>query len=178
MARNRRRAERENLARIKQLMEAEADILSGTEVAMIKAKLALEHRSQDDWDEINDLLVERRIILISPVNDYPSIEQILVYEGRLIAFTNVEEAYHHAIMLSRDDRTIFQFGTIGLVDACKIADRNDMELFIDPVWAPGTRFLAYQDGRIEAKALFTQRDAERMLKESRAEEAHEGQGRN
>ena len=39
---------------------------------MIKAKLALEHRCQDDWDEINDLLVERRIILISPVSDYPS----------------------------------------------------------------------------------------------------------
>ena len=173
MARNRRKAERENLAKIKQLMEAEEDILSADEVAMIKGKLALEHRSEDDWDEIKDLLAERRIILISPASGYLSIEHILVYEGRLIAFTNVEEAYRNTIMLSGDDHmlsgddhTIFQFGTIGFFEACEIADRNDMELFIDPVWTPGPRFLAYKDGRIEVKALFNKKDAERMLRRS------------
>ena len=67
MAPNKRRKERETLARIKnELIAQGGNIPTDEEVATIKSLLALPHRTEEDWCVIKDIFDRRNLICMEP----------------------------------------------------------------------------------------------------------------
>ena len=158
MAPNRRRKEREIIARMKKYMiEKNDNIPTDEEVATIKSLLALPHRTEEDWCVIKDILDRRDLICMEPGVDGSGIEVIehfTVMDGRLLAFTNLEDAVAcvKEILPKVSGIIPVNYGTWPFLEAIKIADEKSMELYIDlPAKERITeRFLTYSKGQITA----------------------------
>ena len=77
MAQNRRRKQRENIARMKNEMIAQGgNMPTDEEVATIKSLLALPHRTEEDWCVIKDIFDRRNLICMEPGVDDSCIEVV------------------------------------------------------------------------------------------------------
>ena len=158
MAPNRRRKEREIIARMKNEMIAlDGNMPTNEEVATIKSLLALPHRTEENWCVIKDIFDRRNLICMEPGVDGSGIEVIehfIVRDGRLLAFTNLEYAmaYMKEIMPKGSGIIPFQFGTRPFIEAFEIADKVSMELFIDPPTKERIteKYIAYRDEQLRA----------------------------
>ena len=75
MAQNRRRKQRENIARMKNEMIAQGgNMPTDEEVATIKSLLALPHRTEEDWCVIKDIFDRRNLICMEPDVDDSGID--------------------------------------------------------------------------------------------------------
>ena len=158
MAQNRRRREREIIARMKnEMIEQNGNIPTDEEVATIKSLLALPHRTEEDWCVIKDIFDRRNLICMEPGVDGSGIEVIehfIVKDGRLIAFTNIEDAVGYTKEIAPKGSGImpFQFGTRPFLEAFEIADEESMELYIDPPTEERIteKYIAYKDEHLSA----------------------------
>ena len=158
MAQNRRRREREIIARMKnEMIEQNGNIPTDEEVATIKSLLALPHRTEEDWCVIKDIFDRRNLICMEPGVDGSGIEVIehfIVKDGRLIAFTNIEDAMAYMKEIVPKGRGVipFQFGTRPFLEAFEIADEESMELYIDPPTEERIteKYIAYKDEHLSA----------------------------
>ena len=158
MAQNRRRKQRENIARMKNEIIAQGgNIPTDEEVATIKSLLALPRRTEEDWCVIKDIFDRRNLICIEPDVDDRGIEVIehfIVRDGRLLAFTNLEDAmgYLKEIAPKGSGLMPVQFGTRPFMEAFEIADEESMEMFIDlPTKERKTeKYMSYKDGQLRA----------------------------
>ena len=158
MAQNRRRREREIIARMKNEIIAQGgNVPTDEEVATIKSLLALPHRTEEDWCVIKDIFDRRDLICMEPGADGTGIEVIehfTVRNGRLIAFTNLEDAmgYMKEIAPKGSGFIPFQFGTRPFLEAFEIADEESMELYIDPPTEERIteKYISYKDERLSA----------------------------
>ena len=158
MAQNRRREEREIIARMKnEMIEQDGNMPTDDEVATIKSLLALPHRTEEDWCVIKDIFDRRNLICMEPGADGTGIEvfeHFTVRNGRLLAFTNLEEAMVYMKEIAPKGRGVipYQFGTRPFLEAVEIADEKSMELFIDPPTKERIteKYIAYKDGRLSA----------------------------
>lgn len=158
MAQNRRRKEREIIARMKnEIIAQDGNIPTDEEVTTIKSLLALPHRTEEDWCVIKDIFERRNMICVEPGVDGSGIEVIehfIVRDGRLIAFTNMEDAtgYMKEIAPKGSGIMPFQFGTRPFLEAFEIADEESMELYIDPPTKERIteKYIAYQDEQLRA----------------------------
>jgi len=158
MAQNRRRKEREIIARIKTEINAEdGNVPTDEEVATIKSLLALPHRTEEDWCVIKDIFDRRNLICMEPGVDGTGIEvfeHFTVRNGRLLAFTNLEDAmaYMKEIVPKGRGFIPFQFGTRPFLEAFEIADEESMELYIDPPTEERIteKYIAYKDEHLSA----------------------------
>ena len=158
MAQNRRRKQRENIARMKNEMIAQGgNMPTDEEVATIKSLLALPRRTEEDWCVIKDIFDRRNLICMEPDVDDSGIEVVehfIVKGGRLLAFTNLEDAmgYLKEIVPKDSGFIPFTFGTRPFLEAFEIADEESMELYIDP--PPKERitekYIAYKDEQLRA----------------------------
>lgn len=163
MAQNRRRKEREIIARMKNEMIAQdGNMPTDDEVATIKSLLALPHRTEEDWCVIKDIFDRRNLICMEPGVDGSGIEVIehfIVKDGRLIAFTNIEDAmgYMKEIVPKGSGIMPFQFGTRPFLEAFEIADEESMELYIDPPTKERIteKYIAYKDEHLKAVLAFS-----------------------
>ena len=158
MAQNRRRIEREIIARMKNEMIAQdGNMPTDEEVATIKSLLALPHRTEEDWCVIKDIFDRRNLICMEPGVDGTGIEvfeHFIVEDDRLIAFTNLEEAMGYMKEITPKGRCVipFQFGTRPFLEAFEIADEESMELYIDPPTEERIteKYIAYKNEHISA----------------------------
>ena len=158
MAQNRRRREREIIARMKnEMIEQNGNIPTDEEVATIKSLLALPHRTEEDWCVIKDIFDRRNLICMEPGVDGTGIEvfeHFTVRNGRLLAFTNLEDAMGYMKEITQKGKGVipFQFGTRPFLEAFEIADEESMELFIDPPTKERIteKHIAYRDGHLSA----------------------------
>ena len=158
MAQNRRRREREIIARMKnEMIEQDGNLPTDEEVATIKSLLALPHRTEEDWCVIKDIFDRRDLICMEPGADGTGIEVIehfTVRDGRLLAFTNLEDAMAYMKEIVPKGRGVipFQFGTRPFLEAFDIADEVYMEMYIDPPTKERIteKYIAYKDGRLSA----------------------------
>ncbi len=175
MAQNRRRKEREIIARIKTEINAEdGNVPTDEEVATIKSLLALPRRTEEDWCVIKDILDRRSLLCMEPGVDGTGIEvfeHFIVRDGRLIAFTNLEDAmgYMKEIMPKGSGIIPFRFGSRPVLEAFEIADEESMELYIDPPTEKRIteKYIAYKDGRLTALLAVkpaTAREIHRLMK--------------
>ena len=170
MAQNRRRKEREIIARIKEeMIVQDGNMPTDDEVATIKSLLALPHRTEEDWCVIKDILDRRNLICMEPGVDGSGIEVIehfIVKDGRLIAFTNIEDAmgYMKEIVPKGSGIMPFQFGTRPFLEAFEIADEESMELYIDPPTKERIteKYIAYKDEQLKAVLAFSPAMAKAM----------------
>ena len=171
MAPNRRRKEREIIVRMKNEMIAQdGNMPTDEEVATIKSLLALPHRTEEDWCVIKDIFDRRNLICMEPGVDGSGIEVIehfIVRDGRLIAFTNLEDAMGYMKEIAPKGSGIlpFQFGTWPVLEAFEIADEASMELFIDPPTKERIteKYIAYRDGHLRA-VLYVKPAMPKMLR--------------
>ena len=81
-------------------------------------------------------------------------EHFIVKDGRLIAFTNIEDAMGYMKEIAPKGSGImpFQFGTRPFLEAFEIADEESMELYIDPPTKEriAEKYIAYKDERLSA----------------------------
>ena len=175
MAQNRRRKEREIIARMKnEMIEQDGNMPTDEEVATIKSLLALPHRTEEDWCVIKDIFDRRNLICMEPGADGTGIEvfeHFTVRNGRLLAFTNLEDAmaYMKEIVPKGRGFIPFQFGTRPFLEAFEIADEESMELYIDPPTEERIteKYIAYKDGRLTALLAVkpaTAREIHRLMK--------------
>lgn len=158
MAPNRRRKEREIIARMKNEMIAQdGNMPTDEEVATIKSLLALPHRTEEDWCVIKDIFDRRNLICMEPGVDGSGVEVIehfTVRDGRMLAFTNLEDAMNYMKEIAPKGSGIipFQFGTRPFLEAFEIADEESMELYIDPPTKERIteKFIAYKDEQLRA----------------------------
>ena len=158
MAQNRRRKEREIIARMKnEIIAQDGNIPTDEEVATIKSLLALCHRTEEDWCVIKDIFDRRNLICVEPGVDGSGIEVIehfIVRDGRLIAFTNMEDAtgYMKEIAPKGSGIMPFQFGTRPFLEAFEIADEESMQLYIDPPTKEriAEKYIVYKDEQLSA----------------------------
>ena len=170
MAQNRRRKEREIIARMKnEIIAQDGNIPTDEEVATIKSLLALPHRTEEDWCVIKDIFVRRNLICVEPGVDGSGIEVIehfIVRDGRLIAFTNMEDAtgYMKEIAPKGSGIMPFQFGTRPFLEAFEIADEESMELYIDPPTKEriAEKYIVYKDKQLRAVLTFNPAMAKAM----------------
>lgn len=189
MAQNRRRKEREIIARMKNEMIAQdGNMPTDEEVATIKSLLALPHRTEEDWCVIKDIFDRRNLICVEPGVDGSGIEVIehfIVRDGRLIAFTNMEDAagYMKEIVPKGSGIMPFQFGTRPFLEAFEIADEESMELYIDPPTKERIteKYIVYKDEQLRAVLAFSPAMAKALrilmkLREDALSEADDQQG--
>ena len=170
MAQNRRRREREIIARMKnEMIEQNGNIPTDEEVATIKSLLALPHRTEEDWCVIKDIIDRRNLICMEPDVDGSGIEVIehfIVRDGRLLAFTNLEDAmgYLKEIVPKDSGFIPFTFGTRPFLEAFEIADEESMELYIDPPTEERIteKYIAYKDEQLRAVLAFSPAMAKAM----------------
>lgn len=158
MARNKRRIEREIIARIKTAFSnPDYNIPTAEETSRIREILALDHRNEDDWVIIKNILSSRCLICMeSSVTDEKirSVDHILAYNDCLLSFLDIDRATSYMKELKPEGVHFIQynFGTIPFFDACEIADREEMELYIDPPVKDriDDKFMSYHDGQLTA----------------------------
>jgi len=158
MAPNRRRIEREMFARMKnEIVDQDGNIPTDEEVATIKALLALPHRTEEDWCVIKDIFDRRDLICMEPAeetSDTEVIEHFMIKDGRLCAFTNLQDAVDYIKENVPKDRNglSFQIGTRPFLEAVEIADDQSMELLIDLPTKERTteKYMSYKDGQLTA----------------------------
>lgn len=158
MARNKRRIEREIIAKMKtEFSNPDYNVPTDEEVSQIRAILALDHRTEDEWCIIKDILARRNLICMEPfVTDdrITIVEHILAYNDCLLTFLDIESAASYMKELNLKGTHIIQvnFGTISFYDVCGIADRESKQLYIDPLTKDriGDKFMSYHNGQITA----------------------------
>ncbi len=142
----------------------EFNMIPKEDVARIKSLLTKTVRTEDEWTIIKDILADHSLILASPKGKDPRIKvinHILVDEGRLVAFTNMDDTvayFRDYVQESFPEGVQFQTGTMSFVEIANTADKRKMELYIDPPVTDHVMFLCYSKGRISARMLVKSRD--------------------
>lgn len=135
------------------------NLIPKDQVAQIKDLLQKEHRTEDDWTIIKDILQSHAVIVTEPVKPDRRIKvrnHILCEEGNLIVFTNGNDCQRYTkefILKNLPTSTLFQMGSIPFTMAVDIAEKHRMDLLIDPVSEPGDRFMMYVHGKSQIKAV-------------------------
>lgn len=152
-----------------EIIAQDGNIPTDEEVATIKSLLALPHRTEEDWCVIKDIFDRRNLICVEPGVDGSGIEVIehfIVRDGRLIAFTNMEDAagYMKEIVPKGSGIMPFQFGTRPFLEAFEIADEESMELYIDPPTKErlAEKYIVYKDEQLRAVLTFNPAMAKAM----------------
>ena len=133
----------------------EPNLLSNRELAVIKQKLALPHRTEADWIPVKELLKDHDLIVIEPAQKtkaYRAFRHILWYSGCFLAFTSIAESRRFITELNQKyGYMIFKISSASISDLMDLSDACDTPLVID--WNDSGTMLLYQNGRLRASIL-------------------------
>lgn len=137
----------------------EFNLIPKDKVSLIKIKLGKSHRKESDWEVIKEILSGYNLIVCepkSPDRHLKTVEHILVEDGILVIFTNVEDCETHIKNLNlkdgRPDR-LFQLGVMPFDQAVAVSDTYGMDLYIDLQAKVNTMCMAYVHGEGKIKAV-------------------------
>ena len=133
----------------------EPNLLSNRELAVIKQKLALPHRTEADWIPVKELLKDHDLIVIEPAQKtkaYRAFRHILWYSGCFLAFTSIAESRRFITELNQKyGYMIFKISSASISDLMDLSDACDTPLVID--WNDSGKVLLYQKERIQVGVL-------------------------
>lgn len=135
------------------------NLISEQDLSLIKIKLGKSHRKESDWQLMKDILRSHDIVIMEPRKKdkaLPVIDHLLVEDGAFVAFTSIDECKEHIRWLNEQDGAIgrmFQVGVMPFEMAIDIADRNHMDLYIDPAVGVNVTFMAYLPSTGQIKAM-------------------------
>lgn len=138
---------------------ADHNLIPKEQVAQIRELLNKLTRTEEEWTVIKDILSSHSLIVVAPTRANSKIKIInhmLVDEGRLIAFTNMDDAaiyIKNYIKKNFPEGIYFQMGSLPFEQAVETSDKKHMDLFIDPPVEPHVMYLYYSKGRITAAML-------------------------
>ena len=131
----------------------ERNLIPESDVKTIKNLLKKIRRTEDEWDVIKDILDSHSVIYITPIHSkVKTCNRMLVDDGHLIAFTNFKDATAYCKDFVRrkiQEGVQVRMGSLPFDDATETADKEGMDLHIDPPVGNGM-FLQYFDGMIRA----------------------------
>lgn len=116
--------------------DPDVNLISKANLAVLERLLNKTHRSQKDWDRIQDILFSGDVFTAEPMSENDGIrgiDHVLCHEGVLHVFTTFAECQKHIKHLSDNNSTqrYFQIATLPYETAVEIADDNRMKLFLD-----------------------------------------------
>ena len=123
-------------------------LITSEELSLIAAKLALPHRTQDDWAPIKDVLLERDVFVMESAT-YPSIGHMTVADGAVLVFTTKEKCTDWIDKYAPHVR--FVIGSLPYSQAIEVADEHRRPLYLD--MSIGEKFIAYRDKELAARVL-------------------------
>ena len=106
-------------------------LISKQELSALKLKLVKRHRSQKDWNIINELLLNHDLIVPESLDEDYNIEMIHGFEDKMGPLR-------------------WQMNFKSFVDMAHIADAAGCSLYIDPILDGKNRFISYSQGHVEA----------------------------
>lgn len=133
------------------------NLLTAEELSIIDSKLALPHRTQEDWAAIKAFLPDRDVIVMES-QDWPSSGHLTISDGALLAFTTVEKCT--AWIDKKAPRIRFILGTLPYELAIAESDERHMPLYLDIRYDDS--FICYQDQQLAARMLVKAEDYNRM----------------
>ena len=130
-------------------------LISKQELSALKIKLVKRHRSQKDWNIINELLLNHDLIVPESLDEDYNIEMIhgaMCLDGAFIAFTNMVDCSSVMKFFFEDKMgpLRWQMNFKSFVDMAHIADAAGCSLYIDPILDGKNRFISYSQGHVEA----------------------------
>ena len=141
----------------------EFDLIPKDKVSLIKIKLGKSHRKESDWTVIKDILSAHNLIVCEPKAPdryLKAVEHILVEDGNLVVFTNLEDCEEHIKNLNQRDGKpgrLFQIGVMPFDQAVAVSDAYVMDLYIDLQEKVNTMCMAYIHGEGKIKAVMMAR---------------------
>ncbi len=131
------------------------NLLSEKDIATIRGKLSLDHRTEDDWIVVKDLLREHDVVVMEPMeknSKYKTYDHILFDHGGLLTFTSILECQRYINQLTAiNGRIMFTIGAMPFLDATRISDKHHKSLYID--FKLGTPFIRYRTQQIAASIV-------------------------
>ena len=130
--------------------DPEVNLIPEKDLSVIEKLLCKPHRSQKDWDRIEEILFSGDVFTAEPMIESGSIkavDHILCDDDVLFVFTTFDKCQKHIKRLGEKDPSLryFEIGTLPYETAVAIADDNHLKLFLDypenPLWE---MFLAYE----------------------------------
>ena len=138
---------------------ADHNLIPAEDVRRIKELLKKTIRTEEEWTVIKDILASHSLIVVAPTEANRKVKvcnHMLVDEGRLIAFTNTDDAaqyFKRYIKRNFPEGIYFQMGSLPFGEAVDTSDKKHMDLYIDPPVDPHVMFMYYSKGRIKAAML-------------------------
>ena len=129
--------------------QPELNLISKDDVNLIKIKTGKSHQKESDLDIIKKILMVHDVITADPVSGtgiVDSLENILLEDGALHVFTNMDDCEQHIRDLQKrygDIGRYFQISSLAFEDVIQIADENEMDVMIDRQDKADSRCLAY-----------------------------------
>lgn len=129
-------------------MSQQNNLMTAEELSIIDSKLALLHRTEDDWAAIKAFLSDRDVIVMES-EVLPSAGHMTISENALLAFTTMEKCT--AWINKAASGIIFLIGSLPFEQAVDVADEQQMPLYLDVDY--DARFMCYQNQRLSARML-------------------------
>ena len=126
------------------------NLIPEDKLGILRIKVNKSHRKESDWDVIKEILNTYRIVTVEPMARIPGIwviDHVLCRNGNLVVFTNASDCqeYVKAIAKTTGAKDIyFTMGSIGFEEVVGIADRERMELHLDPKDERNHKFIRYK----------------------------------
>jgi len=138
---------------------ADHNLIPKEDVKKIKELLKKLTHTEEEWTVIKDILASHSLIVLAPTkvdSRIKIVNHMIVDEGRLIAFTNPDDAviyFKNYIKKNFPEGIYFQMGSLPFEQAVNTSDKKHMDLYIDPPVDPHVMFMYYSRGRIKAATL-------------------------
>ena len=129
--------------------QPELNLISKEDINLMKIKTGKSHRKESDWDTIKKILMAHDVITADPVSGagaVDSLENILLEDGALHVFTNMDDCEQHIRSLQKrfgDIGRCFQISSMAFEDVIQIAEENEVDVLIDRQDQTDSRCLAY-----------------------------------
>lgn len=141
--------------------EFDHNLIPEDKLGVLRVKVNKSHRKEADWDVIKDILNAYRIVTVEPMARIPGvriIDHVLCKNGALLAFTNASDCQEYVKAIAKpfgDKGIYFTMGSIGFEDVVDIANREEMDIFLDPKDERNHKFIRYrwQDKKLAVSML-------------------------
>ena len=135
-------------------------ILSSHERKKLRKLMDMDSRSDKDWEEIQSLLKDVSLFSFQPVDERLQkklcVSGIYKQKHCLLAFTSGDACTQYALRYEmKKVRGLFLIGSWAYLDMIWLADERRMNIFIDPSWDSGNRFLMYESKTSKLKSVTT-----------------------
>lgn len=126
------------------------NLIPEDKLGILRIKVNKSHRKESDWEAIKDILNAYCLVTAEPMARIPgvrAIDHVLCRNEALVVFTNVSDCQEYAKMITKTvghKGRFFMIGSIGFYDVVDIANRERLDIYIDPKNEKNHSFIRYK----------------------------------